>query len=454
MRSRIVLIFLILAAAISVPACGKFTGITTPLTTPQPSVLSTPITQPGDLVIASTNAFVDAYGTYHVVGEIDNNSSSVVNAVQLTIEIKDASGTSMLKGDDGNITPSAIVYPMIYTLAPGASSPFDYTFDTTNGLPATYNVTISGQQNANANPATLQWENILLTDDESGWLFLTGKLVNTGNQWAHINGLAGAILDDSNKLLSANWTSTYTTELAPAGDSNSRDRTPFAIKIPNPSGGTQWQLYKDVDVTENVIDFPMEISISNGYSDQYGSYHVVGWITNNSDQPLDTLVVAGLYSSDTTVLDSSYAFVPVPVIPGGTAPFNVSSFDGVNGNQDQISIVSTFSAQFDNWFTSPSLYDFVELSATGETVQKDGSSWTFNGTVTNSSDKSLSRITVMVKVMDSQNNLVAMEYSTIYPAVEAIAAGETSSYSVSVDLDPAVDASAFSTTTVVVGDIK
>jgi hypothetical protein len=116
--------------------------------------------------------------------------------------------------------------------------------------------------------------------------------------------------------------------------------------------------------------------------------------------------------------------------------------------------VSTYSAQADTWFTYPPSYEFVDLAATGETVQKDGATWTLSGSVINSSDKTLSSITVVVMIMDAQNKLVAMDYTTIYPTGDAIAASETNTYSVSVYLDPAADSTGFTTTTVVLGDVK
>ncbi|HEY5156898.1 MAG TPA: hypothetical protein VII93_02910, partial [Anaerolineales bacterium] len=104
-------------------------------------------------------------------------------------------------------------------------------------------------------------------------------------------------------------------------------------------------------------------------------------------------------------------------------PFSISAFGIVDYNHDQASLVRTSSAQLDTWFTTPPSYEFVDLTATGETVQKDGATWTFNGSVTNTSGKSLSSATVVTMVMDAQNNLLAMEYTTIYPTGDAIAAG-------------------------------
>jgi len=451
MKLKITLYAAILLLVIAVPACGKAAVVTS---TSQSPKVNTPVNPSGQLDIASTNAFVDSYGTYRVVGEVDNNSSTVLNSIELTVEIKDASGNSLLKDDNGSITPSAIIYPLLYTLAPGEASPFEYSYETTNGTPASYNVTITGQQVSDANRATLKYENVQIVDNGSSWYYLTGVLVNTGNQWAHINSLAGAVMDDSNNVLSADWTSTYTTELAPSGDTHGRDRTPFEVNFPNPGGSTQWKLYWDADMTNSVTDYPMDVKVTNLYFDQYGSAHLVGWITNNSDKALDSMVVAGLYSRDGTVLDSSYAFVPEPIKPGAEAPFSISSFGSVDYNPNQASLVSTYSAQFDTWFTSLPSSEFVDLTASGETVEKNGATWTFNGDFTNTSGKNLSSATVEVMIMDSQNKLVAMEYTSISPTGDAIATGDTNTYSVPVSLDPAVDATGFTTNTVIVGDVK
>jgi hypothetical protein len=56
--------------------------------------------------------------------------------------------------------------------------------------------------------------------------------------------------------------------------------------------------------------------------------------------------------------------------------------------------------------------------------------------------------------MDAQNKLVAMEYTSISPTTDAIAAGETNPYTVSIYLDPKANAAGFTTATVVIGDIK
>lgn len=459
MKQKILLCAVIGVLVLSLNACGG-----SPVSTPTSQILSTnnnnnnnnntPAPLPTALTIASTNAFVDSYGTYHVVGEVLNNSSAVVSSIELTIEIKDAAGNSLIKDDSGNVIPNTKVSPMLYSLAPGEATPFEYSYETTQGTPASFNVTISGQQTGTVNRAALTTENVQLVDDGQGWYYLTGELVNTGSKWAHINSLAGAVLDDANHLLSADWTATYATEVAPAGDAAGRDRTPFEINFPNAGGATKWHVYLDADVSDSVIDYSMGVTISNTYFDQYGSFHVVGWLANNSDKLLDSLVVAGVYGADKTVLDSSYSFVPIPVKPGANAAFSVSSFSSVNYNPNQASLVNTTSIQADPWFTSPPTNDVVDLAASGEVVTKNTSTWTFEGNVVNTSDKSLSGASVVVMIMDAQNKLVAMEYTSISPTGTAIAPGDSNPYSVSIYLDPAANNSGFTTSTVVIGDVK
>jgi hypothetical protein len=199
----------------------------------------------------------------------------------------------------------------------------------------------------------------------------------------------------------------------------------------------------------------MEVKITNRYFDQDGSARIVGWITNNSTQTLNVSnVVAGLYATDGTVLDAGNSSVTVPIKPGSATSFSISEFGIVNHNPGQAALVQTCSAQVDQYFTLPTPFEFVDLNADTETVQKDGATWIINGSVTNKSGVSLSTVAVVVMIMDTQNKLVAMEYTSINPTGDAISSGETNPYLVSVYLNPAVDATSFTTSTVIIGKVK
>lgn len=452
MKSRLAYLLIAIFFILTLPACVKPTTATQ---TMQPPVVETTATPPGDLVVSNTSAFVDNLGTYRVTGLVQNNSSKVINSIELTIEIKDAAGNSLLTNDSGVSAPASIFYPMLYTLAPGEASPFEFTYDTSIGTPAAYTVAISGQGAGNADRTTLQWENVQLVDNGTGIYFLTGKIVNTGSRWAHIQGLAGGVLDDSNNLLSANLATSYTTELAPAGDPNGYDRTPFAITFPIPGGSTKWQLYWDADATDTVTSYPLDVKITNTYFDQDGSANIVGWVTNNSPQTLMVShMVAGLYAGDGTVLDSGNSVVPSPVRPGESAPFSISEFGLVNHDPNQIALVQTCSAQYDPYFTFPSSFESIDLTAVPDAIQQDSSTWIFSGSVTNSSSSNLSGITVTAMVMDSQNKLVAMGYTSIIPTGEAISTGESNSYSITINIDPSADSTGYTSQVRVIGYLK
>jgi hypothetical protein len=449
-----VLVLAVLACGVS-PTVTQTPPPATQVPPPATLALTQPPTTSGELTIVSTFAFTDEWGEYHVVGELQNGTDRVLTSIELTIEIKDASGNSLLKDDNSNVVPTLTFQPLLYTLTPGEASPFEYYLSADAGQPATYNVTITGQQTGQADRANLTVENTQLVDDGQGTLYLTGELVNQGSQWAHINTLAGAALDNKDAVVSTDWTSTYTTELAPTGDQAGRDRTPFVISFPSPSGveAAQWVTYVDADVIDAPTEYPIQIELSNTYFDSWGDFHIVALLTNTGSDNLKTIVVAGLYADDNTVLDADWSFAPIVLSPGESVPVDISSFSSVNYSDTQAGRVSTFTVQTDPYSTYPSLYDVVVLSTKNDQVQKNSDSWTITGDVTNTSSQKLSSETVIVAIYDGQGNLVATEYDYVYPAGDNIASNETNSYEVTIYLDPDVDAMDFTFQTIIQGDV-
>lgn len=425
----------------------------------QPAVANTPVG--GALSITNTSAYTDQFGSYHVVGAILNNGSSALTAIELAVEIKDASGNSLLKDDSGVTIPRQVFIPMRETLAPGEGSPFDFSYDISNGTPASFRVSVAGYQSGQTDRAVLKGENFQLVDDTKGTLFLSGKLINTGAQWAHLRSVAGFVVgngdDPSAPPLAAGSSFAFATMLAPAGDVEGRDQTPFVIAIPNPKLGQDWskawRIVLDADQAPAPADNPTAVNFTNSYFDREGAYHVVGFLTNNSTVILNPQLVAGLYAEDGTVLDASSKFFSVAVDPGKTMPFDIAYFGSVNSNLAEAARVRTFTVQVDPARTITPSAATVGLEAVGEQVQKDGSIWTFSGTVTNTSDKYLSGVTVTVAVNDGQNNLVATNSTYALPSAKTISPDETVSYKVIISLDPTVDSKDFQMVTSVIGDL-
>ena len=417
----------------------------------QLSVANTPVR--GSLDVTSTGAFTDQFDVYHVVGAIQNNTTSAQTGIELSVEIKDAAGNSLIV-QGGNTLPNAVFSPILTTLAPGETSPFDYAYDLSNGTPATYSVSTTAYQSGAVNRAMLNAENIQLVDDNKGTLYLTGNLVNTGNRWVSIHSLAGAVVGGSENPLAAGSSFVHLGMLAPAGDSEQRDRTPFVISIPSPGPGqVDWRIYWDADLADAPPDYAIGVNFTNTYYDQEGSYHIVGYVTNNTSEALAPLLVAGLSAEDGTVLDAAYSFHAITVEPGEGVPFDLSYFGSVNSNPTESARVRNFTVQVDPARTKPPTAQPVDLTAIGEQTEKNGAVWTFTGDVTNTTNNNLSGVTVIVAIKDAQDNLVATNSTYVLPVGENITPGATVSYKVSVALDPTIDSSNFNTATIVRGDV-
>jgi hypothetical protein len=452
MKNKVIMIAASAVAILSIMAftCNFLSGGAT-----EPPVTNPPVTAPpvGALEILSTSSFAGQYSGFYVVGEVMNNADTPVSNIELSIQLTDAGGASLLRDDNGNVTDSLPFYPILWTIAPGESTPFLFWFDASAGIPANYSVTVASYDVGVANRGQLQSQNVQIIEDTYGEYILTGELVNLSDQWVHIWGLAGGVLDDANTVLSADWTGTYTTILAPAGDA--ADRTPFSVSFPVPQiEATQWSLWWDADIETDVTDYALGVGVTNSYFDEFGAVHLVGTVENYTDTALTTTLVGGLYAEDGTVLDASYAFLPLTVQPGDAVPFDISYFGSVNYNPDQAALVATYTVQFDPWSTDPPFYSSVALTPTGETIQKTGATWTVAGNITNTTDQNLNGATVVVAVFDPSGTLVAMGYGYVYPDTDVFAPGAGGAYEVFVYFDPAVDTTGYTTQTIVVGDVS
>jgi hypothetical protein len=456
MKNRKGCIFMMIVIIMTMMACSL--GDILPGGGTEEPVVPSPIDVPaGGVEILSTSSFTDNWGGFYVVGEVANNLDTPITSIELSVSITDDSGATLLTDDNGAPVDSVSIYSMLWTLDAGETSPFSYyySFDETKSAPANYEVSVLNYEAGSADRGDLDYSGVQIIDDGSGYFILTGELMNLSESWVHINGLAGGVLDDANTVLSADWTGTYTTLLAPAGDESGRDKTPFYINFPVPTiEATQWSIWWDADIETDVTDFPLGVGVTYSYFDEFGSVHLVGIMENYGDTPLSSLVVAGLYAEDGTVLDASYSFLPAPVLPGGSIPFDISYFGSVNWNEEQAALVSTYSVQFDPWSTYPPFYETVALAPAGESIEKNGTTWSVTGNFTNTTSQSLSGVTIIVAVYDPSNTLVAVGYTYSYPTGDVYAPGDGGTYEINLYLDPDADLSGYTTQTLIIADIS
>ncbi len=427
---------------------------------PKPTAKPTQAVAAGELVVANQFLFKDSTDYFHVVGELRNGTQKAVTDIELTVEVKDKDGQTLLKDSSDNPADSLTFSPLLYSLGPGQASPFDYYFTTDAGEPDSYDVTVTGQHTGEVNRGDLQAQNVQLSNDGSGSLYLTGELVNQSDQPVEIHSLAGAMLDKDDNVVAANAYGPVSRYLLPAGDPNEYDRTPFRVRIDDPGDvATQWATYWDADQVDPIDTYDITLAPQNNYFDTYSSLHLVGNVTNDSDQTLSISLVAGIYADDGTVLDADTWTAPFYLGAGESLPYSFDYFSSLNHNSDEANKATKSIVQVDPYWTSTTSFEFVPLETQNDNGSLDGDAtdqtWKFSGDVTNTSDKDLSSLIVVVGVYDG-DKLVATNWTSVYPAEgqDAIAASATVPYEVSVYLDPKEDGTKFTFKTFVQGNVK
>lgn len=457
MKSKFAILSAVLVLALSILACGSSTPTPTETVQTSEPTVPPPVEQTtGDLEISQTYGFQDTYGDYYVVGELANNSNKAVTNIELSIEIKDANGNSLLTGDNDEIVPYLTFYPMLYTLAPGDSTPFSYYLSEDAGVPDTYTVKVETFETTTVDRGDLKTENVYVYNDGDGTIYLSGELVNQSNNWVYISGLAGGMLDANDTLITADWTFTYSSVLAPAGDANGFDRTPFTLYMSDPGVEIDsWTTFADAETTNEPDIYDVDVTLTHNYFDEYGDFHIVGTVANNSNSFLTVRLVAGLYDSQGRAIDADYMTLPIVVGPGATgAPFDISYFTSVNWNDEVAAMLDTFTVQVDWYSTYEPYYDVVDLTVADSSYEQDGSILTFTGNITNTSGKSLSGATVLVYIEDKDGNVVATESTYLWPEGDTIAPNASLPFELTVYGDPDMNFNAdYTYYTYVQGDV-
>ncbi len=457
MKKQTVFVSMFVVLALAAIACG-IGSAATPLA---PQGTDTPIptlTLAGEVMILDAVAFT--YGQEYIVdGLVQNNTNWTLTSIALAIEIKDSFGNSLLKDSQGNVTASLKINPSLVTLLPGEKSPFHYDLYMTGMEPASYTVTVTGWEPAQIKRADMEVRNTQVVEVNSfqtmsgDWLRLSGQVVNLSNQWVEIRNIAASGQDAQGQLLAVAGAFDWAVLLAPSGDAQGRDRTPFEMAFPNRGKVNDWAFYLGGEEVEGRAQYLPEVEITNHYFDANGDLHLVGWETNNGSDTVVQAIAAGAYAQDGTVLDVSFFGPSVRIAPGDRYPFDVSHFDVLKTYPQQARQVDHFSAQAEPWILGQDSSSYLDLQTVNDHIEKSGTTWVVTGDIVNTSDKDLTLEVVTVSISDAQNNLVAVNFSIVSTG-NAIAPNETTHYRVTILLDPRADASKFTYSTAVQGTYK
>ena len=379
---------------------------------------------------------------YKRQGIIRNDSDKPLNGLELTVELRDSNGKSLLLEGE-KVVESLPGSTMFYTIQPGESTPFDFYTSIETGVPTDYVVTVTNSYVGEIlTRPEFSIENAILSEGEDGKYYITGELVNKSSKSVYISTIAGTLLDDDDNLVATSDSYNHSYMLAANGDQNAMDRTPFSLDIDAPTDGSfsQWDIFIESYEQEGFELAPIYIEFTNNYFDEWDDFHIVGTLTNQGDVTYYTSLVAGLYDSDEMVLDAGTSSVSAYLAPGETVPFDISYFSVLGFDDTYRDSLSTFTVQIDPYWTYEVDYQLVDLSVANESVTFDQyGMWTIKGDVTNSTSQNLSSATIMVGLFDTDGNLMATNYAYIYPEKEVFAPGETLSFEAYVWIDPDVD---------------
>ncbi len=456
----------LLALMLAVLACGGGTSRPTPTAAPASTTSTPPTPTPGSgaivagaLAVRGTTSYVDSFNYFHVVGEIFNSTEQPLTGIELMVNVADASGQPALDGDDRPMD-GGLFSPLLYTLLPGESAPFDFfrilpDRADTDGWQVS--VSVANQTPAELQRAVVEVVNSRVAPNDNGTIFLTGELVNRTEAPVKISSFAAALVAEDGRVLAANASSDYLVHLAPAGDAGGGDRTPFALAIDGPPDpGVQAAYYVDAEVAEpRTTAADVTVNVTYRFADEFDDLHLAAAVTNNSGQMLTVRLVAGLYAADGAVLDVASASTPIYVAPGATVPVSLEYFDSLNRSAEAQAQVNRVTVQVDPFWTYPITYAVAELQTANEVKEPVGTAqYSFRGDVVNSSQAELTSATLILAIYDGADNLVASNWIIVYPEAETFKPGETLPFDMSVYLPTDTDLSDYTFTTIVQGYVK
>ena len=448
------------AAATTAPTTGP-TEAATEAPTGAPTEAATAGTLSGSLDLHGISTYLDNIKDFEVDGLLTNGTDKPVDNVQLSLQLTDSQGKSVLKDDSGNPTSTLTVQPILGALASGETTPFEYFLSAdgvdTSGWKAVVKVA-SSENPSDLQRAQVVIENNLMTTASDGDVFLTGEVVNKSDQPATIAGFGGALLDKSGNVAGAASFQDVTRLLSPAGDASGSDRSPFVIHIPGPiPAGAAPNFYLDAqpgDPKDINVAADVHLHLDTSFADANNDVYMVATVTNSGTNTMTVRVMGGLYDKDGKVLDGSSTNAPIDLAPGATSPVPMYYFANLNGNAKLVAQVVSYTAQIDPYWTFSVDSNFVSLKAGNVTTTINGSSLSIKGDVANTSSEILTSATVVLIVHDADGKVVAADWAVAQPSSGDFAPKTTQSWNTTIQLPPSIDPKTLKVDTIVQGAVK
>jgi hypothetical protein len=405
------------------PPTSEPAATAAPMATQPPTAATPQPTGDGTLSVAEVAGYKDRADYLHIVGRITNGTATALTAVQLQARALDAAGQDLLAEADDQ----ALFAPLIATLPPGTSAPFRYTYDIGDAEAASYEVVIkSSEATALAGPELrVEHDQLIVKDADS--TYIVGELVNMSATPVAVDALAGAVLDAQQRLVTADLAEDVAGYLAAAGDPQGLDRTPFLIALDSsaPKGQT-WSTYVQAHPTEPRPAYDVSFDAASVTApDASGYIHLIGHITNNGSDPIETMLIAAIYGEDGTVLDADAQPTGFNVIgPGFGLPYDFA-FKVAEGGMPPIA--STI-VRIDPSQTTSSSATIVAMSSADNALEENAPFWFARGSAVNSSTQPVTMIDVVVTLVDGSGALLGVAPTRVYPDEDTLDPGASVAY--------------------------
>jgi hypothetical protein len=363
----------------------------------------------GDVNVLQLKAYNDS-GSWVIFGLVENGTSSALTNMDIEVQALNEAGQTVY---------TTTTYTSLYTLEPGETSPFNaYLYEDVPGV-KDFSASVISYDETNYTPPQVDFGSVIVTQDDTGYYHITGDIFNNDSQPIVIYAIAAALYDDAGGLISIDLCYDRLSAIEAGGRGSFRTSASYVPGSDRPAMDS-YELFLDTDYYD-----PQKYDVSFGsitdYVDDYiQSFHLVGEVTNNSDQNLSLKLVGTIFDSQDQVVDvSTTDLVFYNFEPGETLPFSFDYWGPLNHINDPYAQAANYLIQVD-WYTSgQSYFDTLSLETSDITVEKDDfNEAVYSGKVLNNSGVDVDSTTVVVAIYDKSNGkILGMEYTFLYESI-------------------------------------
>lgn len=171
-----------------------------------------------EVEVVSHSSYVDPFGNFHVVGEVENKGVFSLASFKVTATFLDASGAYI---------DQDFAYLMLTTLPPGYKAPFHimYTKPQKAARISSYTLTVNYTQTSKLPHVKLEFESHESFVDEAGWMRIRGSVKNMGEETRFVKIIA-TCYNESGVVVDVDYSYTDPRDLHPGQTAS------FEIVIP------------------------------------------------------------------------------------------------------------------------------------------------------------------------------------------------------------------------------